>query len=46
MTWCGALRRLGVKLVMQALAARKASKEDLGEIRKLIETLERESRRG
>jgi predicted transcriptional regulator len=31
-----------LKLVMQALAARKASREDLVEIRKLIENLERE----
>ena len=31
-----------LKLVMQALAAKKASSQDLAEIRKLIENLERE----
>ncbi len=35
-----------LKLVMQALAAKKASYEDLAEIRKLIENLEREREGG
>ncbi len=35
-----------LKLVMQALAAKKASRADLAEIRKLIENLEREREGG